>query len=363
MAASTARFQRGPFRDSHSFLVIEENRFAFAAAMQLRTPEASRPCRLVNITGPSGCGKSHLARQLLRDARREDPQLIDVHVTAAEFAAEYAAASQGQCIPEFQQSFRRSQLLVVEDLQLLESRPGAQQELLAVLDDVIQQGGRVLLTANQPVGELRNLPGKLISRCHGGVCAEVRLPGTASRTTLLSHFAQALQLPVPEDVLRVLARELVLSPRELHGALLNLRNIADGSRQRIDLDAAQQVIRELATSGGPSLPEITRAVSAEFGVPVALMRSPGRVQSTVLARQTAMYLARTLARQPLAAIGDFFGGRNHATVLHACRRATEQLAEDPEYARHVHQVRQKLRSNGHRLCADLVDAPLTVGEQ
>jgi chromosomal replication initiator protein len=362
LAPSSARFQRGPLRDPHSFLVIEENRFAFAAAMQLRTPEASRPCRLVTIAGPSGCGKSHLARQLIREARRDEPQLIDVHVTAAEFAAEYAAAAEGNCIPEFQQSFRRAQLLVVEDLQLLENRPTSQQELLAVMDDVVAQGGRVLLTSNQQVGELRNLPGKLVSRCHGGVCAEVRLPGTASRTTLLSHFASALQLPVPEDVLRLLAKDLVLSPRELHGALLNLRNLADGNRRRIDLEAANAVVRELSASGGPSLPEIARAVSIEFSIPVALMRSPGRVQSTVTARQTAMYLARTIAGQSLAAIGDYFGGRNHATVLHACRRATEQMDEDAEYSRHVHQVRQKLRSNGFRVCEELVDVPLSVVE-
>jgi chromosomal replication initiator protein len=335
-------------------LVVEENRFAFAAVMQLRTPEASRPCRLVTVTGPAGCGKSHLARQLLREARLDDPQLVDVHVTAAEFAAEYAAAAAGNCIPEFQQSFRRAQLLVVEDLQLLEDRPASQLELLAVMDDVIQQGGRVLLTASQPIGELRQLPGKLVSRCHGGVCAEVQLPGTASRTTLLSHFAAALQLPVPEDVLRVLARELALSPRELHGALLNLRNIADGNRKRIDLDAANAVIRELTVSDQPSLSEIARIVSAEFGVPVALMRSTGRVQSTVT--------ARSMGRQSLTAIGEYFGGRNHATVLHACRRASEMLIESTEYAHHVHQIRQRLRSSGFRLCGELVHEPLSVAE-
>ncbi len=362
MAPSPTRYQRGPLRDPHSFLVIEENRFAFAAAMQLRTPEASRPCRLVTISAPSGCGKSHLARQLIREARRDDPQLIDVHVTAAEFAAEYAAAAAGNCIPEFQHSFRRAQLLVVEDLQLLESRPASQGELLAALDDIIRQGGRVLLTANQPVGELRNLPGKLISRCHGGVSAEITQPGTASRTTLLSHFAAALQLPVPEEVLRVLARQLAVSPRELQGALLNLRNLAEGNRRRIDVDTAEAVVRDMATTNGPSLSEIARVVSVEFNVPVALMRSPGRVASTVAARQTAMYLARTMIGQSLATIGDYFGGRNHATVLHACRRATEQLTEDPEYARHVHQIRQQLRSNGFRFREQLVDSSLSVPE-
>jgi hypothetical protein len=104
---SRARSLRAWTRDAHSFLVIEENRLAFAAAMQLRTGEASRPCRLVTVTGPAGVGKSHLARQLVREALAIDPQLVDVHLTAAEFAAEFAAAAEARCIPEFQQSLRR----------------------------------------------------------------------------------------------------------------------------------------------------------------------------------------------------------------------------------------------------------------
>lgn len=362
MAAQASRYPRGLARDPHSFLVMEENRFAYAAAMQLRTGEASRPCRLVTITGPAGCGKSHLARQLAREARAENPHLVDVHVTAGEFSAEYAAAAQGNCIPEFQQSFRRAHLLIVEDLQLLENRGATQQELLSSLDEVIAQGGRVLLTANQPIGELRQLPGKLVSRCHGGVCAEVVLPGNASRTTLLSHFATSLQLPVPEDVLRLLARQLPFSPRELHGAIINLRNVATGSRQRLDMDSALAVIRELATSAGPSTSEIARIVSAEFCVPVALMRSPGRVQSTVIARQTAMYLARVHAGQSLSSIGDYFGGRNHATVLHACKQVTKQLEEDPEFSQRVQLILRQMKSNGYRPCEELVDDPLAVTE-
>jgi len=341
---------------------MEENRFAYAAAMQLRTAEASRPCRLVTITSPSGCGKSHLARQLVREALDADPRLIDLRVTAAEFAAEFAAAAEAACIAEFQQSCRRAQLLIVEDLQALDDRAETQQQLLAAIDDVVAQGGRALLTANKPVGEIRGLPGKLVSRCHGGVCAEITLPGTASRTTLLSHFAMGLMLPVPEEVLRLLASKLTVSPRELLGALIKLRTLADGRRQRIDVDAAQSIIREFQASDGPALTDIVRVVAAEFSIPAALMRSAGRLQSTVVARQTAMYLCRTLAGHSLSAIGDYFGGRNHATVLHACRRAAELLATDQEYAQRMHRIRQQLRMNGFRLRAELVDALSEAGE-
>ncbi|MEZ6065002.1 MAG: DnaA/Hda family protein [Planctomycetaceae bacterium] len=358
MAIPHDKTRRGSARDTHSFLVIEENRFAFAAAMQLRTGEATRPCRLVTISGPAGVGKSHLARQLAREARAADAKLIDAHVTAGEFVAEFASAAQAGCIPEFQDSYRRSQLLIVEDIQALTGRPETQQQFLALIDEVISRGGRVLLTANKPVGEIRGLPGKLVSRCHGGVTADITLPGTASRTTLLSHFAAALQLPVPEDVLRLLAQKLPLSSRELYGAIIKLRTIAEGRRDRIDATAALQIAREYSVDAAASLSDICRAVAQEFAVPVAVIRSPGRVQSTVIARQTAMHLARQMSQQSFAAIGEYFGGRNHATVLHGCRRAAEQIENDVEYAQRVHNIQQSLRANGFRTGEELVDLAL-----
>ncbi len=356
MCAQSSRAARNWSRDTHTFLVTEENRFAYAAVMQLRTGEATRPCRLVTISGPSGCGKSHLARHLIREALLAEPQLLEASYTAAEFAANFASASQSGCIPEFQNSMRRLQLLVIEDLQALESRPESQQQLLAVIDEIVARGGRVLLTSDKPVGELKKLPAKLVNRCHGGICAEIALPGPGTRTTLLSHFAAALQLPVPEDVLRLLAARLPVSCRELHGALVKLRTLADGNRERIDVHSAMTIIRELSERNGPSLSDIARAVSAEFSVPVAEMRSPGRVQAVVIARQTAMYLSRKLSDKSLSAVGEYYGGRNHATVLHACRRAAEQLEEDQEYAQRVRNIRHVLRSNGYHCEQSVHDA-------
>lgn len=343
-------------RDPHPFLIIEENRFAYAAAMQLRTGEPTKPCRLVTISGPSGVGKSHLCRQLLREASEVEPKLIDLHTTAANFAAEFASASEGKCIPEFQMTYRRARLLVVEDIQSLSDRHETQQQLLATIDEVISSGGRVLMTANLAAGEIPNLSSRLVNRCHGGVCADIALPDHGSRCTLLAHFCNSLQLPISEETVRLLAKKLIVSPRELHGALVKIRTLMSSTSRAPEHTLAQLVIDELAASAVPSISEISRVVSNEFGVSVTEMRSPGRFQGTVLARQTAMYLARKCASAPFKEIGNYFGGRNHATAIHACNRAQEQLAEDTNYARQVHAILQSLKGGGHRLCGQTIES-------
>ncbi len=341
-------------RESHPFLVIEENRFAYAAVMQLRTAEPSRACRLVTVSGPSGVGKTHLARELVRSALTVNPQLIETHVTAAEFADEFISASQARCIPEFQSSYRRCELLVIEDIQVLEGRPETVQQLLGTIDEILARGGRILLTCHKPPGELQKVSSKLISRCHGGVCAEVKLPNRASRTTLLDHFASAMQFPIPEDVLRFLAKKLNVSPRELFGILAKLQAVSSERHEPLTLETAAMAVQDMTETAQPTIEEITRFVAGEFDVPVETLISQGRMQNIVSARQTAMFLGRKLAKLSFKSIGDYFNGRNHATVIHACRKANRQLQQDREYAQRIRNIIRSLRSHGFRLGEEVV---------
>src|SRR5690606_5540895 len=155
---------------NHSALVlVPENRFAHAAAIRLLDP-SNGAVPIVTVYGVSGVGKTQLARQIARQAAIERPDVRLLHLTAAEFSIELAKASQSGMLEEFQAAYRRQNLLICEDIQALQKRPESQRQLLAIVDEIVAAGGRVLLTCNLPPGELKGLCPKLVNRCHGGVC-------------------------------------------------------------------------------------------------------------------------------------------------------------------------------------------------
>jgi len=174
---------------NHSALVlVPENRFAHAAAIRLLDP-SNGAVPIVVVYGPSGVGKSQLARQIARQAAIENPDVRLLNLTATEFSIELAKASQSEMFDEFRTTYRRLDLLICEDIQALQKRKESQAQLLAVIDEIVAGGGRVLLTCNRPPGELGGLCSKLVNRCHGGVCGEIEMPSPGTRAVLLQELA------------------------------------------------------------------------------------------------------------------------------------------------------------------------------
>lgn len=329
------------------FVLLDENRFAAAAVQRLQRRGADRgPAaaggRLVHIDGPAGAGKSHLVRQFVRDARRADRTLRTALVTASQFAAELAEASAEKTIDRFQAKYRALDLFICEDLAALENRPETQRQLVAVLDEIMSHGGRVVLTSRKSPGELTGVSARLVSRCHGGTCATIRPPGHASRIRLLEHFSQARQLPLPPDAVALLARELPVSPRELLAAVVQLDALARFEKSPPDLRLARRYLAGEVKPPAATLRQIGEAVARHFGLSAAALRGASRQPGVVLARQCAMFLARALTTKTLAEIARHFGRRNHTTVLHACRRIDTQLVDDPALRQHLAHIRGTL---------------------
>lgn len=332
-------------RDPHSFLVLRENQFAYASALRLaaKTSAPARP--VVTAHGPSGVGKSHLARQLIRAATAEQPDLLLAHVTAAEFAAEWETALTAKCPADFERAYGGLELLICEDVQHLVRREMAQGVLVRVVDEVLASGGRVLLTAARAPGELRPLSPRLVSRCHAGVCAAIDLPGETSRLKLLSHYAQAGPASLPMDVLRFLAEAFPASPRELLAMLTRLRQTAEQRRVPIDAALARRVVSQEPASVAVPISRIARAVAREFGVSVHDLRSPTRAQALVVPRHVSMWLARELTHAGYSKIGDYFSGRRHSSVVHACHRTQQLLDDHPRLASQLRTIRATLAAS------------------
>ena len=323
-------------RETEPLLLVPEIRLAHTAITQLGSRSRSRPPS-VYITGPPGTGKSHLARLFLQaDTGRK------ASVLASEFAAELAEAAQHRDIPEFQDRFRKLDTLVCEDLQALVGRKESQQQLLAVIDEILGRGGRVLITASRLPGRLDRFDRKLVSRCRGGVVVSVRRPGPASRLQLLEHFASRHQVPLPVDVAQLLARKITGSPRDLVSALGQLETLSRISGGVIDTAMARNVVAGDAEAKPPGLAQIARVVARHFGVSARRLRERSRAQHIVVPRQCAMLLARELTGTIYSKIAAYFGCSNHTTVLHACRRMQQRLGNEPELRQLIHSIHAEL---------------------
>ena len=316
------------------FLVLPENRFAFEAVSSI----GEGPPRSIYLYGPSGAGKSHLARHAVRLFLARRPRARIEHVTAAEFAAEFADASSRRAIPLFQSATREFDMFVIEDLQTLDRRRETQVQLLALCDELASRNCQIVWTSRNSPGDMPGFPRKLVTRFRAGVTAQIRPPRLESRIRLLQHFSQARELSLPGEEAELLAGGLAVSPRELWAALGQIESISRQHRRRIDSDLVRKYLRQEVAPPKPRLQDISRAVARQFGISSAQLRSRQQARVVVVPRQCAMLAARHLTGSSLEQIGDFFGGRDHSTVIHACRRLRQLLEQDTELSLNLSQI-------------------------
>lgn len=334
--------------DSPTLIPLAEQRVAVSSLRRLITPARSGKGRLLMLVGPAGCGKSALIRQMLRQRAAENSKLDlegtqsakppdVIAVTASEFAAGLAEASDADQVPELQQRFRAPSLLVCEDLQAISGRTQSLLQLLAILDDLLAHGSDVIVTSTRLPGQLERFPIKLVNRLRGGTVITIPLPGPDSRASLLRHFAAECPLAIPRDGLALLAESLPVSPRELAGVVTQLAAEPKPLR-RETVEAFLK--RSPAKSITPQA--VTRAVAAEFGVTQSALRSSRRAAMLVLPRQFAMWLCRNVCQMSLPAIGEHFE-RQHSSVLHAVRKLDEQLRKDPRLRLRLSKIQRALK--------------------
>ena len=313
----------------NSFLLLKENRFACTAIQELNRSRTTLSNRLVFIHGPSGVGKTHLAALFVREQQQARDKRKNLRITGGQFAADFAEASQNKTIDRFSSQYREADLLVCEDLSELERRPESQKQITFIIDEILNSGGRVLMTCKKMPGELKNMPPRLVNRCHGGLCVAISLPGFSSRESLIRHFAEIHQVPIPRDVIQMLAKPSSLSPRELLATVVQIEALAQWKQSPIDCRFAQNYLDREIKRKRPTLSQISRVVAGHFNVTVADLRSRNRSKGFLLPRQCAMYLARRLTEEPLQRIAEYYGRTHYSTVIHSCKRTKTRLCEDP----------------------------------
>ncbi len=309
-----------------NFLAGPENRLVEVALRSIVEEKANGYNPLV-LYGPSGTGKSHLAEGIAASWRVQHRRSRVVHTSAVDFARELADAIETQAVDEFRAKHRGANLLIVEDLGRLVARRSeklnTQEELVHTLDALLAEGRWAVVTAPAPPSEIAGLLPALQSRLSGGLCVPLSPPGPEARLALLQRSARSRNLDLPAPVAAALAEGLSGTAPELAGALWELA--APG---RLDLAAAREYVGRRSRGRQPSLHEIALATARHFSIRLSEMRGPSRRRALVAARGVAEYLARKLGNERLEEIGRYFGGRDHATVLHGIHKTEESIRSD-----------------------------------
>jgi chromosomal replication initiator protein len=326
------------------FVTTPENRAAVRGVQDmvesLATRRASRRHNPLFLHGPAGSGKTHLVTALVEEATRRRPDLI-VNIVAARDIA-HGLSGNGDEDGESQERGEKAlprvtrypaascDLLVIEDLQQLPLR--AAESLVHRIDTLLARGRQVVVTANVGPQQLeqrgRPYPARLTSRLAAGLVVYLPTLSAAGRRALLEQEARRRKLRMAPEVLAWLAERLPGSARQLLGALGRLEVQARQRGRSIELTEVASLLKEQAQPSEVTVEQIAGRVGGYFQVAPALLQSRARSRGVLWPRQIGMYLARQLTSLSLEQIGAYFGGRDHSTVLHACRKVEAALTAD-----------------------------------
>jgi chromosomal replication initiator protein len=301
----------------------------------------------VFLYGPSGSGKTAIALTLAARWANESNSRTLTITSGSDFSKAFTRAIEADDMDRFRQLHRQCHCLVVDNVHELATKPAAQEEMVSTLEQLLMQGSTVIVTASELAPLTPHFKSALTSRLTGGYSVAVSLPLASARKEILRLLALHSQLEISPSDLEAIGAQLNdgMSPLQLRGVLIRWAHHDRLTPDRTTRESKRMIdtLVDSQIAKAPAVLDIAKAVAREMQVTMELLRGPGRKSSVVRARGVAMHLMRKWTDVSYQNIGEFFGGRDHTTVMHACKKTADELATDHELMRIVDRVKQKLK--------------------
>jgi len=343
--APNSELSFNPKNTFETFVVGNNNNFAYAAALAV----AQAPGKSYNplfLYGGVGLGKTHLLHAIGQHVSGSRKGARVAYLSSEKFTNEYIDGIQNNQLVRFRKKYRQTDVLLIDDIQFLAGKERIQEEFFHTFNALHEAHKQIVLTCDRPASEIQGLEHRLVSRFEWGLVTDLQPPDVEMRQAILNKKAQAMGVTLPDDVMNFLANRIRTNVRRLEGALIRVASYVSLTGKKLTIEVVEGLLREILHEEGRysiSVEVIQKKVAEHFDIRLADMTSKRRPENIAFPRQIAMFLARQLTESSLNTIGEAFGGRDHGTVLHACRLVKDRMEVDANVRQVVNYLEKQLQ--------------------
>jgi chromosomal replication initiator protein len=345
--AATQSLPINPRNTFENFIVGPSNQLAHAASLAV----AEKPGRSYNplfLYGDTGLGKTHLMHAIAHSIRQRDAEAKVVYVSCENFTNEFLRAIRDNTLDAFRRLYRSVDVLLIDDVQFLEGKERTQDEFFHTFNTLFDSQKQLCMSSDRPAGEISKLETRLLSRFQWGMVTDIQAPDLETRTAILAKKAAAMDYKLSAEVIQFLAQKVTRNVRRMEGALLKVGTYAHISKKNLDLATVENLVKDILQEEARNqvtIEKIQKKVVEHYELRLSDMISKRRPNNIAFPRQVAMYLCRVLTNYPLKEIGEAFGGRDHGTVIYACRTVEDIIDQDESVRRTVEYLKRVITQN------------------
>ena len=337
--------QLNPNYNFDSFVEGECNQLARSAGFAVASRPGSNSFNPLVVYGGVGLGKTHLAQAIGNQIKQSFNSKTVLYVSSEKFTNQFIDALKNNAVNDFIYFYQMVDVLIMDDIHFFENKERTQDIFFHIFNHLHQSGKQLILTSDRPPRDLNGIAERLLSRFKWGLTTDIQAPDFETRIAILEKKMYHDGIELPKDVVEFIAYNITTNIRELEGALISLLAHASLNKRSIDINLAKQIVKNFVSniSREISIDYIQKAVCEFFSVPIDLLKAKTRKREVVQARQLSMFLAKNHTKNSLKSIGQFFGGRDHSTVIHSCQAVQNLIDTDIQFKKSVDDIEKKIK--------------------
>ncbi len=321
------------------------NRLARSAGLAIAERPGTTSFNPLVIYGSAGLGKTHLAQAIGNTIVQNHPEKSVLYISIEKFSNQMVQAIKNNTINDFVSFYQLLDVLIVDDIHFLAERTKTQEIFFHIFNQLHQNRKQLIITSDRPPKDLNGMDDRLISRFKWGLTADLQIPDLETRMAILEAKMEKEGIILPPNIVEFISYHIKDNIRELEGVLISLIAQSSLNRKEVDLTLAKEVIQKFVTqlNSGVSIESIQELVAKTFDIPVDQLNGKSRKRGVVIARQLSMYLAKNYTNKSLKVIGDYFGGKDHSTVIYSCKAIQDMLDTDPKFRTKVNEIEREVK--------------------